>query len=239
MSAWLAEIEAKASELVFEFGTSPQYWTQLLYKNGQRRVQTKSKVNAFNVFKVMKACKNEGKDTLMDLTEKYLAEYRGLSKEKKAKYIADFVQLHEENARPLTVRPTAKAQAQDLVHALANLKAIFKGLKKRLGIDGFFLIVNSHMDTQAGPFWWFLQEEIKTYMPTTIRGGWNMAEIGLKVQSYCIAGYDAANLCHNNKGKIGVLKIQCHDLVMKSLGTDTSCCIQPSFWLMYRVFQPR
>ncbi|KAF9257862.1 hypothetical protein L218DRAFT_83577 [Marasmius fiardii PR-910] len=123
MSAWLAEIEAKASELVFEFGTSPQYWTQLLYKNGQRRVRMKSKVNAFNVFKVMKACssyfvlvcvnvcfidllickENEGKDTLMDLTEKYLAEYQGLSKEKKAKYIADFVQLCEENARPLTV----------------------------------------------------------------------------------------------------------------------------------------
>ncbi|KAF9250002.1 hypothetical protein L218DRAFT_952030, partial [Marasmius fiardii PR-910] len=117
----------------------------------------------------------------------------------------------------------AKAQAQDLAHALANLKAIFKGLKRRLGIDGFFLIVNSHVDTQADPFWWFSQEEIKTYMPTAIRGGWNMAEIGLKVQSYCIVGYDAANLCHNNKGKIGVLKIQCCDLVTKSLAEVTGC----------------
>ncbi|KAF9257861.1 hypothetical protein L218DRAFT_878535, partial [Marasmius fiardii PR-910] len=92
--------------------------------------------------------------------------------------------------------PTAKAQAQDLAHALANLKTIFKGLKRQLGIDGFFLIVNSRTDTQANPFWWFLQEEIETYMPMAIRGGWNTAEIGLKVQSYCIVGYDAASKCN-------------------------------------------
>ncbi|KAK1222474.1 hypothetical protein PQX77_014680 [Marasmius sp. AFHP31] len=192
MVEWLAEIGEKAQSLGDNFGTDKHYWLMLLYHNGKRMIKVKSKPNPFNAYKSIKSRAGKG-ETLMEITELYTEEYNQLTEAEKAKYVDDFEDIREKETLPLVSRPSGKSQAQDIAHVIVNIEAMFEALRRRIGIDGFFLIVRNRADGIMDPYWYFTRPEVAEYMPLAVKPKWSLEEVGAKVEGFCVAGCDTSS----------------------------------------------
>ncbi|KAK1217087.1 hypothetical protein PQX77_020271 [Marasmius sp. AFHP31] len=217
MDQWLDDIEERAAELAQEFKNDKQDWLTLLYRNGQRMIKMQAEPNAFNTFKSMKSRDGGGKESLMSITENYIDEYRSLTADEKAKYVADFEEARDKETQPLVTRPTAKSQAQDLAHTLANVEAMFKGLQNRIGVDVVLLVVRNRTDGVMDSYWYFSRQEIAEYMPIAIKPKWNLETVGAKVEAFCVAGCDTSKLYRTSGARARALKQEIRALLTANL----------------------
>ncbi|KAK1230432.1 hypothetical protein PQX77_006479 [Marasmius sp. AFHP31] len=216
MTEWLTEIGTKAQSLGDDFGTDKHYWLLLLFQNGKRMIKIKSKPNAFNAYKSMKSRAGKG-ETLMEITENYTEEYNTLTEEEKAKYVEEFEDIRDQENLPLVSRPSGKAQAQDAAHVIANIEAMFESLRRRLGIDGFFLLVRNRVDGILDPYWYFSRPEIAEYMPLAVKPKWSLEEVGAKVESFCLVGCDTSKLYRTSPARAQALKAEIRALLTANL----------------------
>jgi hypothetical protein len=61
-------------------------------------------------------------------------------------------------------------------------------LGQRLGVKGFFCVVQNNISFKMEPEWYFMSKELKNYMEITTHKWWVTSEIGMKLEAFAIAG---------------------------------------------------
>lgn len=70
------------------------------------------------------------------------------------------------------------------------------GLTYRVGIEGFFCIVQNTPDFHMKPQWFFTLPALEEYMNIAVRRKWDITEIGTKLEAFAVAGCDTVSECY-------------------------------------------
>ncbi|KIY44566.1 hypothetical protein FISHEDRAFT_77476 [Fistulina hepatica ATCC 64428] len=198
----LAETAAQPFDLKGRF-----FLDQLIYA-GQDFIRPR-KDNAYNAFYSNKAkeLREQGigvpEDGIVGLHLEFGEEYEGLTKEQRQEEVKKHNKNKEDQA--LIRRQTTAAKRSDYSASCRILMDVMDGMKRRIGIDGFFCVVTNSVDFTAEPYWYFTDDEIAGYMKIASRS-WVTSHVGYKLRAFATAGCDVTNLAGNANEKAKVLK---------------------------------
>ncbi|KAJ7463589.1 hypothetical protein FB451DRAFT_1403611 [Mycena latifolia] len=203
------------------FDKTPRYFLDIFYQGGARMVNSHTKVNAYNAFKSEKAaeCRENGEaKRVPQLHVDYHEEYAQLTGEEKAELVERFTETRAEH----------KIRAQHPVHESRtlrtpahNIEMLLSSLSRRVGIEGFFVIVKSTTDFNMEPHWYFTSLELERYMPIAVRKRWNSSEVRGKLEAFAVAGCDPINLLRTAPQKAAFAKGEIRDWISRLLVTIT------------------
>ncbi|KIY49668.1 hypothetical protein FISHEDRAFT_72307 [Fistulina hepatica ATCC 64428] len=139
------------------------------------------------------------------LHNEYDEEYEALSKEERAELVES---LKEDKANQACSRKqTTPAKTQDFVASCKVLADVFRGMKRRIGVDGFMVAISNDVGFEPKPFIYFSEEEIEKYMTMAVKK-WDSPRVAALVQAFASAGCDVANLTKTSQEKARYLKAE-------------------------------
>ncbi|KAJ7764193.1 hypothetical protein DFH07DRAFT_738404 [Mycena maculata] len=196
LAAWWESTVALADDLSTRYKQKPKYFLEMMFQGGARMVHAQGKPNPYNAFRAEKAAecreRGEAKDA-PTLHQDYFDEYKHLTVVEKDALVARF---KDTRAREVKIRrDTPHAKIQDVANIARNMKLLMVRLSTRVGVEGFFCIVRSSTDFHMQPQWFFTSRELEQYMPIATRRKWVTAEVGTKVEAFCVAGSDYIQIC--------------------------------------------
>ncbi|KAF8874762.1 hypothetical protein BD779DRAFT_1678620 [Infundibulicybe gibba] len=225
VSAWFAATIAKADELAERFGKKRRHFLDLFFHGGARMVMKRRVVNSWNAWTSLKA-KELNADTVigkaLNLQEIHQerGEYDALTVAEKKKMVDRYI--NSVDTLPWqTVRVNARSQALDMLNVVWNMELLLKGLKTRVGAEGFFRIVRSSTSFHADPQWFFSSPEFANYMPIAMRGHWDSTQIGARLEAFALAGSNITGLLNSSKKKADYLKGRIADKMRENLVSIT------------------
>ncbi|KAJ7473509.1 hypothetical protein FB451DRAFT_1558700 [Mycena latifolia] len=221
IQAWTKYTEETAQRLAERFDKTPRYFLDIFYQGGARMVNSHTKVNAYNAFKSEKAaeCRENGEaKRVPQLHVDYHEEYAQLTGEEKAELVERFTETRAEHK---IRRATPRARVQDVANTAHNIEMLLSSLSRRVGIEGFFVIVKSTTDFNMEPHWYFTSLELERYMPIAVRKRWNSSEVGGKLEAFAVAGCDPINLLRTAPQKAAFAKGEIRDWISRLLVTIT------------------
>ncbi|KAJ7236998.1 hypothetical protein C8J57DRAFT_1529799 [Mycena rebaudengoi] len=192
---WFSYTYAKATELGDEFGLTQRHFLDIFFQGGTHMVHHQDKINLYNTFKNEKAaeCREEGNPKRVDqIHEDHFDEYNNLTDKEKMDLVERFRNIKDRKVR--LRRDTPRGRIQDMANTVRNMQLLMVGLGHRVGIEGFFCI-------------------LEAYMKIACRSRWNTAVIGTKIEAFAVAGSDVLNLLRTSKQKADYLKREIRDLV--------------------------
>ncbi|ESK93252.1 hypothetical protein Moror_14579 [Moniliophthora roreri MCA 2997] len=120
-------------------------------------------------------------------------------------YGKEYRQLSRPENRALMRQIIHRAHAQDFANTASNMKKMLTTAKKRIGLEGFFVLVRNHTQGFTAPKWYFSNPAIEPYMKVILRS-WDMDQVGFKLEAFAIAGCRAENLSTRSDEKAKALK---------------------------------
>ncbi|KAJ7785308.1 hypothetical protein DFH07DRAFT_948388 [Mycena maculata] len=205
--AWWDGTVALVEDLSTRYKKKPKYFLEMMFQGGAHMVHSQGKPNPYNAFRAEKAAecheRGEAKD-VPTLHTDYFDEYKSLTVAEKDALVERFKDMKTREVK--LRRDTPCAKIQDVANIARNMKLLMVGLSTRVGVEGFFCIVRNSTDFHMQPQWFFTSRELEQYMPIATRRKWVTAEVGTKVEAFCVAGSDVVNLLCTSKQKADFLK---------------------------------
>ncbi|KIY42817.1 hypothetical protein FISHEDRAFT_79116 [Fistulina hepatica ATCC 64428] len=207
LEEWYQEVDAKAEQLASRFNMKAPWFIEQLYYGGQRQIHKRAG-NAYNAFYHQKQQELEEQGIrhpggIVKLHELYDEEYKATPQEKLDELIAAHKEAKELHAATRIQGNPAKMQ--DLLATCNTMIDLFKGLRRRVGVEGFFVVVSSRVEFPFQPQWYFTVDALRDYLPVAIRA-WDHSTLGFKLQAFASAGCDVANLTRTSQEKSKFLK---------------------------------
>ncbi|KIY45338.1 hypothetical protein FISHEDRAFT_76522 [Fistulina hepatica ATCC 64428] len=223
-------IDAKAEEFSHRFDMKAQWFREQIFYGGQKHIN-KRDTNTYNAFFRQKTqdLRDEGivhAGGIVKLHELYADEYHAMSKEK----LDELVLAHKEEQLEYSYTRVQgnRAKMQDIRKCCNLMMDLLGGLRQRVGIEGFFVVVSSNTDFPIDPIWFFTRDELDEYMKVLLRN-WDTSQLGYKMQAFAQAGCDVANLTRSAHEKAQFLKGEIVRLVNQALvdiTQDTNASMQ-------------
>ncbi|KAJ8082795.1 hypothetical protein PM082_008651 [Marasmius tenuissimus] len=232
VAKWEQDTRKLAEQLAGKYGRKVRYFLDLLFQGGVRLTKQQQHTNDFNAFKCVKAhdLRNEGiTKTLMEITKEYKPEYLKMSKPDRVNMVKRYHDLKESERKGRN--PTAKARAHDVTISIDAIVRILEALSLRVGIDAFLCVVRNRTEDFMEPQWYFSNPAIEKYLALITRSSsFNAREVGLKFQSFSIAGCDVMKLFTTDKERVAALSSEIVDLVKERLDTAAGCVVPRMFY---------
>ncbi|KIY53201.1 hypothetical protein FISHEDRAFT_69060 [Fistulina hepatica ATCC 64428] len=236
---WIGRIHAEAERLGEEFHLQSRWFLDKLYYGGQDLIHSRPAGNAYNAFYHNKAkeLRELGIELppggVVALHNEYDEEYEALSKEERAELIASLKEDKANQAR--SRKQTTPAKTQDFVASCKVLADVFRGMKRRIGVDGFMVAISNDVGFEPKPFIYFSEEEIEKYMTMAVKK-WDSTRVAVLVQAFASAGCDVANLTKTSQEKARYIKAEIVQRMNSALEETTG---KPDARMEYVHYQSR
>ncbi|KAJ7900955.1 hypothetical protein B0H14DRAFT_2330532 [Mycena olivaceomarginata] len=192
---WHEFTRAKIQQMAKEFDMKERYFEDLFFQGGARMVHQQKNLNPYNAFKNAKAEENREagiREDAREIHRNHLDEYLALSKEEKDALLENFAQIKSDNFH--FRRDTPRARIQDVANTVRNVRMLFSGLQRRVGVQGFFCFVRDNADFFVEPQWFFTCPELENYMQFATAKRWDTGRVGAKLEAFAIAGCDPSSM---------------------------------------------
>ncbi|KAF8881744.1 hypothetical protein BD779DRAFT_1386817, partial [Infundibulicybe gibba] len=191
VSAWLLATIAKADELAERFGKKRRYFLDLFLHGGATMISKRKKISSWNTWVNLKARQLNadaapGEAVSLQEIHSKRNEYSALTSEEKHQLVDQYVA--SKDALPNAIRTSPQGRASDMRNVARNMALLMKGLKTRVGAEGFFCIVRSATNFHADPQWYFSTPELENYMSVAVRGRWDTTQVGARIEAFALAG---------------------------------------------------
>ncbi|KAH9918798.1 uncharacterized protein B0H18DRAFT_1122874 [Fomitopsis serialis] len=150
---------------------------------------------------------------------------------KKNQFIEDLKDTR--NSRKRGVQLSARSRLLDFNATVNLIICLFKGLKARVGVEGFFCLVRSSTKYNVSPHLWFSSAQLGKYLRLNIKG-FDLEKIGLLAEAFVVAGCDWMTFLHTSKDQANFLKTDIRDMVHTALVNITG---NPKIIMNYKSFE--
>ncbi|KAJ6481140.1 hypothetical protein C8R45DRAFT_1100697 [Mycena sanguinolenta] len=221
MDAACAEVHTylrnKALELAERFQKKERYFLDIFYQAGARMVNAQEKTNPYNAFKSEKAAQLQGRTLKApELHTEFHHEYEAMTAEEKAAMVKRYDEEHKDEVQKMR-RDTPMARIRDFSNTVKNIEQLMHGLSYRVGVEGFYCLVQNSTDFHMSPQWYFTSPELARYLPIAVGRKWDTATVGLKLEAFAIAGCDTMGMLRNTPQKVLYLKAEIREFILAGL----------------------
>ncbi|KAL0058926.1 hypothetical protein AAF712_014369 [Marasmius tenuissimus] len=213
-----------------------RYFLDMVYQGGVRLTKPANNPNDFNMFKSVIAHERreagEPPMSLLKIQEVYRPQYDALDDDGMKEIVEKYQAIQEEAQAKGIKRPSLKEKGADVAGSLSNVQGILQGLKTRVGIEAFLLVVRNRPEDYMGPTWIVTDERLMEYMRILLRH-WNPVYIGQKMEAFAVTGCNMASVCKNPKEHADLLKKEIGCMVQDALD---EACITTNLSMQYERF---
>ncbi|KAL0057714.1 hypothetical protein AAF712_015629 [Marasmius tenuissimus] len=234
----IAAIRAYIRDRCFKLGKKykrkQRYFLDMVYQGGIRLTKPANNPNNFNMFKSVKAYERreagEPPMSLLKIQEVYRPEYDALDDKGMQEIIDKFNAIQEEAEARGIKRPSLKEKGADVAGSLDNVSKI--GLKTRVGIEAFLLVVRNRPDDYMGLKWIVTNERLMEYMRILLRH-WDPVYIGQKMEAFAVTRCNIATICKNPKEHADLLRKEIGFMIQDALD---DACMTKNLMIQYEHF---
>ncbi|EEB89385.1 hypothetical protein MPER_12518, partial [Moniliophthora perniciosa FA553] len=212
MKLLYSDLEIRCQALADKYDKKPRYFRDLFFQGGVRLMKSQKKTNKFNAWKHVKSheLRENGTTGLntIEISKKYITEYHALkrSKRKMREMLQKYKMLESTLRDKFFKAPTARRRAQDMAHTASSVVKMLDALKRRAGVEGFFLLVRSHPDGFTAPKWYWSNPKLEPYMKIACKGGWDSDRVSTRVEAFAVAGCNVEGTVKKSSAKVQALK---------------------------------
>ncbi|TRM55354.1 hypothetical protein BD626DRAFT_367867, partial [Schizophyllum amplum] len=191
MEELFEHVEAQFQRMSDKYDKKVQYFQELFYQRGLHSVHRREKTNAFNAFKSTIAA-NRREEGLPGLTvaqiaadEDYMKQYHDMTEEERTAMIDEHDKTKDRQTN--AIRLSGKARYQDATFVFGQITTLIQGLRDRVGVEGFCVLVRREPSFYMKPLIYFTRKEVEDYMPIAVPR-WDSVKVATLLESFAILG---------------------------------------------------
>ncbi|KAL0572556.1 hypothetical protein V5O48_009413 [Marasmius crinis-equi] len=227
VSQKLQEIQAWAEKQGRMFGKKDRYFKDMIFNGGAHLKHLKREISPYNAFRSEKAreIREAGGvlQTLAEIDVNFGEEYDDMTDEEKSALVARHKEYLAEEAMVNIRLPTQRQIRETVKSAIESLIAIVRALCRRVGMEGFFMLIRSRFDITIPPQWYCTNTKLENYLALAVKGPWDLGMFIGRCEAFVLAGCDVANLATNVQKTVSFLKGEVRGLVKRLLAEATGC----------------
>ncbi|ESK96797.1 hypothetical protein Moror_6669 [Moniliophthora roreri MCA 2997] len=226
MKLLYSDLEIRCQALADKYDKRPRYFRDLFFQGGVRLMKSQEKTNNFNAWKCVKSheLRESGITGLntIEISKRFITEYHALkrSKRKMREMLRKYQMLASGLRDKFFKAPTARRRAQDMAHTAASVVKMLDALKRRAGVEGFFLLVRSHPNGFTEPKWYWSNPKLEPYMKIACKGGWDSDRVSTRVEAFAVAGCNVDGTVKKSSAKVQALKNDIREKAKEKLSAE-------------------
>ncbi|KAL0578047.1 hypothetical protein V5O48_003953 [Marasmius crinis-equi] len=225
VSQKLQEIQAWAEKQGRLFGKKDRYFKDMIFNGGAHLKHLKREISPYNAFRSEKAreIRESGgvPQTLAEIDANFGEEYDDMTDEERGALVVRHKEFLAEEAIVKIRLPTQRQIRETVKSAIESLIAIIRALCRRVGMDGFFMLIRNRFDITIPPQWYCTNTKLENYLALAVKGPWDLGRFIGRCEAFVLAGCDIANLATNTQTTVSFLKGEIRELVKRLLAEAT------------------
>ncbi|KAI5822909.1 hypothetical protein K523DRAFT_358028 [Schizophyllum commune Tattone D] len=209
MENLLNYVHSTFQQMADKYDKKVQYFQELFFQRGLHTVHRREKPNTFNSFKAVVAAnrREEGESGMtaveIALNKDYKKQYQEMTEEERD----EMVRIHQamKDSYSKTMRLSGKSSAQDAAFTFGQITSLIQGLRDRVGVEAFCMVVRSKPNFYMQPLVFFTCKELEDYMHIAVPR-WDSVRVSTLLESFAVSGCDPTKAFRNNKDKAIYLK---------------------------------
>ncbi|KAL1733404.1 hypothetical protein EV714DRAFT_204376 [Schizophyllum commune] len=193
MENLLNYVHSTFQQMADKYDKKVQYFQELFFQRGLHTVHRREKPNAFNSFKAVVAAnrREEGESGMtaveIALNEDYKKQYQEMTEEERD----EMVRIHQamKDSYSKTMRLSGKSSAQDAAFTFGQITSLIQGLRDRVGVEAFCMVVRSKPNFYMQPLVFFTCKELEDYMHIAVPR-WDSVRVSTLLESFAVSGCD-------------------------------------------------